>query len=127
LTAIIAHVARRHGVNIKQGQLMLFCHTGIPGSRPRIEMGIGEIVRMGDFLQFRDAAYEALVEELARLSPALFSRNYPSGCTGNGMVPEHYHFDQRIVLMFESPLELVTGEEARYQELVGASRSLPGS
>jgi hypothetical protein len=131
LMAIVGHVARRHSLDIKLGQLMLFCHTGIPGSPPWIEMGIGEIVRIGDFVQFRGAAYEELVEELERLSPALFSRNYPVGCTGRGTVPEHYHFDKRFVLMFEEVREITAreakDEEARYQELVAASASPPES
>ena len=133
LKAVLRHTARKAGIDLDAGEVMMFCRTGTPAREPSLDLGVGEIVFTGACATFRAALLPSLHKAFERLWPAMAERNYPVGCSCK-LVDRHRHFDIRFVLLLQlSPMTAheTMEEEARYKELEGClilkARADPGT
>ena len=117
LKTVLRQTARKAGIDLGRGSVMMFCRTGTPSREPSLELGIGDIV-----FQATPAVMgilRDLYSDLERLWPAMVKRNYPVGCSCRS-TDRHWHSDIRFLLFLElSPMTAheTMEDAARYQEL----------
>ncbi len=129
LRVVAEMTIRRFLPDFSRGALMLWVMTKNRSRNPRICLERSEVCPTGQMNQLADNELAWLLEDIARLSPGLFSRNLPAGCCQSpGGERVHTHDSARFVILVDRRAstghELIAGA-TRYQEIIEASETRP--
>jgi hypothetical protein len=125
--AIICAAAARFKVELTDGYLMLAFYSETETLPALTPVDRQAYTFSGSVGNVSEAGARYLIEDIARLSPGLFSRNLPVGCEA-GYTYEHNHEPMRVttLVQFNGPYSAHEVMEIglRYEQVVAATEAL---